>query len=68
MTREESVRLLASSVDENVRLFIDEARIDVHIISVHVDGVLCHSVPISENEPESEFWVAYDDIRLVERL
>lgn len=58
----------ALSIGAVVKVFFDKHTETVLIVSIDSDGVLCRPVSAGPGEGASEFWLAYNQISLVEKV
>jgi hypothetical protein len=68
MTRVELAGELAANLGKTIRMRLTSSLVEVMVIAVDVDGVLCRGVSVPEGEAGSEFWVAYNDIQAIEKV
>jgi hypothetical protein len=66
MTQEAIRAVLEANIGKRVKVAFDNHAETVLLISADPDGVLCRAFRPGQSDPETEFWVAYREISMVE--
>jgi len=66
MTQEEIRAVLQANIGEKLKITFDNHAETVLVVSADPDGVLCRAYRPGQVDPETEFWLAYIEVSMIE--